>query len=106
MRAGNAARVVDVNGNVGIGAAEVDGHAGGGFFFGDGFDAVGDVLAAAFEFVLELLDHGVGVLAVELIEGAAGDEGDAGGDQADRQEQGDDEIQKQLGTKRHSESFI
>src|ERR1700722_2617630 len=106
VRTGNAAGVVDVNGNIGVGTAEVDGHAGGGFFFGDGFDAVGHVLAATFEFVLELLDHGVGVLAVQLIEDAAGDESDAGGDQANRQEQRDDEIQKQLGAKRHAGSFI
>ena len=64
---------MNVNRNIGVGAAQVDGHAGSGFFFGDSFDPVGDVLPAALEFVLELLRPWRRCAAVELIEDAAGD---------------------------------
>jgi hypothetical protein len=62
---------------------------------------VGYVLAASFEFVLELRDHRIAVLGIHLIEHPASDHGDACGHQPDGQQQSDHEVQKQFGTKRH-----
>ena len=83
-----------VDGNVGIRAAEVDGHARRGFFFGDGFHAMRNVLPAALEFALELRNHRVRMFTLQLIKHAARDHGDARCDQADGQQKRNDKIQK------------
>jgi hypothetical protein len=41
------------------------------------------------------------MLAIQIIEGAAGDDGDASGNQRDREQQREHEADEEPGTKRH-----
>ena len=87
MRAGDAVGVVDVDGDVGVGAAEVYRHADSRLGVGDALHAVYYVFAAALEFFLELGQESVAVFAIQFVESAAGDDCDACGDQRDGEQQ-------------------
>ena len=78
MRSGYAAGVADVNGNVGLRAAEINCHADGSFRVGDALHLMSDVLCAPFKFALELRDESVAVPAIQIRERAAGDNRNAG----------------------------
>lgn len=101
MRPGNAVRVVDVNRDVRVRAAKVNRHAHSGFGIGDALHTLNDVLAAPLKFALELGQGRIAMLAIQIIEGAAGDDGDASGNQRDREQQREHEADEEPGTKRH-----
>src|SRR5580692_12311937 len=101
MRPGYTMRVVDVNRDVRVRAAEVNRHAHSGFGIGDALHALDNVLATALELALELGEGRIAMLAIQIIEGAAGDDGDARGNQRDREQQREHEADEEPGTKRH-----
>ena len=100
----DAAGVVHVDGNIGLGAAEINGHAHGAFAIGDGLHAVGYLLFLPLELALELRDKRVGVLAVQLGEGPARNHRDARGNQSHGDEQREREYDKKFRAKRHGAS--
>src|SRR5580704_14625294 len=101
MRLRDAMRIVHVNRHVRVRTAQVHGHRGGFLLFRDSLHAVLDFFLTAVEFELELLDEGLGVVAVELIEGLARNQGDCDGDQSDRRKESEYEINEKFRAKRH-----
>ncbi len=93
--------VVDVDRDVRVRSAEINRHAYRSLSIGDALHALNDVLATALELALELREGCIAMLAIQIIEGAASDDGDASGNQRDREQQREHEADEEPGTKRH-----